>query len=178
MLSEVIILKADWIKSEELGHLLAALMPANRLALEISLATGLRISDVLAIKTDQLHSCQRRFTITQSKTGKKRRVQLPVELHSRALAMAGQCFVFPHRLDWKRHRTRQAVYNDLKRIAKMWRLKSQISPHTARKVFAVSEYAKTGDLKRVQKLLSHSDEAVTIIYAMADLVTARNAKCK
>ncbi len=98
---------------------------------------------------------------------------MPKELYARAVSMAGRAFVFEHRLDWRKPRTRQAVNKDLTRIAKMWRLKTHISPHTARKAWAVEEYAKDGDLKRVQRLLNHSDEAVTMIYAMADVLTER-----
>ena len=46
--------RADWIDGEAMGHVLAALMPENCLAIEVAMATGLRISDVLGIKTDQL----------------------------------------------------------------------------------------------------------------------------
>ena len=46
--------RADWINEEAMGHVLAALMPENCLAIEVAMATGLRISDVLGIKTDQL----------------------------------------------------------------------------------------------------------------------------
>ena len=48
-----------------------------------------------------------------------------------------------------------------------------VSPHTARKVYAVEQYRRTGDLKRVQRLLQHDNESVTAIYAMADYLTAR-----
>jgi len=169
----VIKARTDYILREELSHLLAALTPPNRLALEISLATGLRIGDVLAMRSDQLRTAnQRRFTVRQAKTGKNRRIQLPLELYNRALALAGRCYVFEHRLDWRKHRTRQAVWADLKRIARMYRCKANVAPHSARKVFAVDQYRK-GGLKRTQELLGHSQEAVTVLYAMADELTAR-----
>lgn len=46
--------RADWVDREAMGHVLAALMPENRLAVEIAMSTGLRISDVLSIKTEQI----------------------------------------------------------------------------------------------------------------------------
>lgn len=78
-------------------------------------------------------------------------------------------------MDWRKHRTRQAVYKDIKRAARLFRLPAQlqVSPHTARKVYAVAAYQTSGSLKRVQALLQHSDEAVTMLYAMADELTAR-----
>lgn len=167
-------MRTDYIHKQELLHLLAALMPANRLALEISMATGLRISDVLNIRTEQIRTAKdRRISVRELKTGKSRRVVLPVELYERALILAGKIYVFENRMDYRRPRTRQAVYKDLKRIAKMYRVKENVAPHTARKVYAVGAYRRIGDLKRVQALLNHSSEAVTMIYAMADQLTRR-----
>lgn len=164
--------RADYIAKQEFKHLLAALMPPNRLALEISLATGLRISDVLNMRTAQLAE---RMTVRELKTGKNRRVRLPLELYQRCLSQAGKVWVFEGRTDWKKHRTRQAVYKDIKRTAALFRLPHglQISPHTARKVYAVAAYQQSGSLRHVQQLLQHSDEAVTMLYAMADEMTAR-----
>lgn len=166
------IVRADYVDRVEFGHLLAALMPPNRLALEVSLATGLRISDVLNMRTDQL---KERMTVRELKTGKTRRVRLPAELYARCLAQAGKVWVWEGRQDWRKHRTRQAVYKDLKRAAALFRLPRglQISPHTARKVYAVTQYQTGHSLQRVQQLLQHSNEAVTMIYAMADELTAR-----
>ena len=42
-------MRSDWIPKGEMSHILAALQPENRLACEVSLATGLRINDVLAM---------------------------------------------------------------------------------------------------------------------------------
>jgi len=167
-------LRTEWIAKDELAHLLAALMPENRLALEVSMATGLRISDVLSLKVEPIMSTTNgRITVTEQKTRKNRRVYIPVELRERMLIIAGKYYVFQHRLDWKKHRTRQAVYKDLKRVVKIFRLKENVAPHSARKAFAVAMYHKTGDLYRVKDLLNHSDEAVTILYAMADELTRR-----
>jgi integrase len=172
--TEVIFSRTDWLHKREMGHVLAALMPPNRLALEISMATGLRISDVLGIKTEQVKdSKDGRISVRQLKTGKVRRVRLPGELHRDALSMAGRCYVFEHRTDWRKHRTRQAVFKDLKRAAALFRVKGNIAPHSARKAYAVEAYKRTGELARVQKLLDHSDEAVTSLYALADVLTAR-----
>ena len=100
--------------------------------MEVSLATGLRISDVLNMRTERLAE---RMTVRELKTGKTRRIRLPVELLQRCLAQAGKVWVFEGRQDWRRHRSRQAVYKDLKRAARLFRLPAglQVSPHTDRK---------------------------------------------
>ena len=51
-----------------------------------------------------------------------------------------------------------------------------IAPHTARKIFAVSKYQNGCSLAKVKQLLNHSDEAVTVLYAMADQLTARHTR--
>lgn len=62
---------------------------------------------------------------------------------------------------------------DLRRVAKLYRLdgkpiRRNIAPHSARKIYAVQDYHAHHDMKRVQRLLNHSDEAVTMLYALAD----------
>lgn len=158
-------------------------MPENRLAIEVAMATGLRISDVLGIKTDQLRDKKgelgnrSKITVRELKTGKNRRVYLPNELRDKMIRNAGRYYVFEGRLSPKKHRTRQAVAKDMLRARKILRTKKLVvSPHTARKIWAV-EQAKTGkDIKKLQKMMNHSDPAITMIYAMADEITKRKLR--
>lgn len=166
------LIRADYIFRQNFEHILAALTAENRLALEVSLATGLRISDVLSLRSDCLSRA--RTTVRERKTGKTRRIYLPKQLRDELTYIAGRYYVFEGRLDEKKPRTRQAVYKDLKRAQGILRIKnSQISPHTARKIYAVEALGKYGSIKRVQALLNHNSEAVTAVYAMADVLTAR-----
>lgn len=164
-------MRSEWIPKGEFEHILSALTPINRLVCEVSLATGLRVSDVLMLTPEKVR--KQRFTIREQKTGKTRLIRLPKELVNRCLACAGAHYVFENRINGRKPRTRQAVYKDLKRIAKLFNCKKNVTPHTARKVYAVDEFQKTGNLKKVQKLLNHSDEAVTILYAMANVIGKR-----
>lgn len=170
-------IKTDYIFKEELQHILATLTPPNRLALEVSLATGLRLSDVLSLKT---HQVKQRFTVQEQKTGKSKKVYLPSELLERMLMQAGSIYIFPHRLDGRKCRTRQAVWKDIHRAMKLFRIPKNlvISPHTCRKVYAVEQFNKKGNLTAVKELLNHSSEGVTAIYAMADVLTERKLKGK
>lgn len=162
-------MRTEYIFKEELKHVLATLMPANRLVLEICLATGLRLSDVLNFKTDSIKT---RFTVREIKTGKNRRIFLNNELLDRCKLFAGKIFVFENRVNYRNHRTRQAVWQDIKRSSKLLRIKNNIAPHSTRKVYAVEQYHKDNDLERVKKLLNHSDSAVTAIYAFADVLVS------
>lgn len=156
-------------------HVLFALTPANALVCEVALATGLRISDVLSITKKQL--LQQTFTITEKKTGKKRKIRLPFTLRQKLLAQCGELFAFPGRNPMK-PRTRQAVYMDLKRASKAFRLQGVNSPHSLRKTYAVELYRKTGDLEKCRKALNHDDIETTLLYVLADELSKRDLKNK
>ena len=165
-------MRTNWVPKGEMIHILAGLQAENRLACEISLATGLRINDVLALKTIKVK--KQRFTIREEKTGKTRFIRLPAELQKRCLMCCGQHYVFEGRLNGRTHRTRQAVFKDLKKVAAAFGLKKNIAPHSLRKIFAVEEFEKCGgNLKKDQKLLNHDSEAVTMLYAMSNLIDKR-----
>lgn len=159
---------AEYVPREEMAHVYAALMPANRLVCQVSAATGLRVGDVLALRTEQLRKGQR-FTVRESKTGKSRRIYIPRLLHSQLSAQAGSEWVFESPRDSAKHRTRQTVWADIKRAAKAFRLPQNVSPHSLRKVYAVDQWESTGDLGKVGKQLNHSPwhPETTMIYAMA-----------
>lgn len=157
-----------------MSHILAALTYENRLAIMVSLLTGLRIGDVLNLRSRDL--IRDRFTITEEKTLKRRTIRIPDKLRDELIGIAGKIYVFENRLSARKHRTRQAVYKDIKRAAKAFRIKNNISCHTARKIYAVNEYKKDFSVARVKKLLNHTNEAVTMIYAIADELTERKNK--
>ncbi len=156
---------AEYLLNRELEHVLAALTPANALVCRVCVATGLRVGDVLALRADELRP---QFWVTESKTGKRRRINLKAELLKELKNQAGRIWVFPGARDETKHRTRQAVWADVRRAAKAFRLPQHVSPHSLRKVWAVEQLARAGgDLRKVQKLMNHSDANVTAIYAMA-----------
>lgn len=172
-------MRSEWVDEDTMALVLAAMMPGNALAVECSLATGLRIDDVLALHTETVRRTARPY-VRDSKTGKTHRVYLPRELRERMLAQAGRVYVWEHRTDWTRHRTRQAVYKDMRQAAAVWerngRLQAHVSPHSARKCAAVRAY-KRGGLDAAAALLNHDEghPLVTMIYALADQVGAGDA---
>ena len=157
-------MKTEYLLNREVDEVLAMLMPGNALVMRVALHTGLRVSDVLSLKTEQLAP---RFWVTESKTGKRRQIGLPEPLLSDLKNYAGDLWVFPGK-DPREHRTRQAVWKDVKRAAKALRLPQNVGPHSARKVYAVELMQKYGDIERVRRALNHGNESVTIIYALAD----------
>lgn len=155
----------EYLVRREMEHVFAALTPANRLVCRVCVDTGLRVGDVVSLRPEQL---ARQFWITESKTGKRRRVNLTDELLNKLQAQAGEVWVFPSAKDPKKHRTRQAVWHDVKRAAKAFRLPQNVGVHSLRKVYAVELLSRCkGNTGRVQRALNHSDAATTMIYAMA-----------
>lgn len=159
--------RTDWMCKDDCKVLLRLLTPANALAMEVAFSTGLRIGDVLALRTEQLAP---RMSVRESKTGKRKRVYLGASLLERLRAQAGAVWVFPGALDpVGKHRTRQAVWKDVRRAAKAMRVPGVIGCHTARKVYAVDIYRKRG-LSAAQAALGHDSPSVTLLYLASELI--------
>ena len=167
-------MKTEYLLNQEVERVLSCLTPSNRLVCKVILHTGLRLGDVLALKPEQL---KEQFWITEQKTGKRRRVGLTQELITELHAQSGTMWVFPHRTDFQKHRSRQAVYADVKRAAKAFRLPQNVAPHSFRKAYAVELLEKYGDIDRVKRALNHTSTATTVIYALSDrLLVAKQKK--
>ena len=163
----------EYLLRREMEHVLAALTSSNRLVCRVCLQTGLRVGDVVSLKTRDLRG---QFWITEAKTKKRRRVNLPRELLDQVKAQAGEVWAFPGRKPGQ-HRTRQAVWADVKRAARAFRIRQNIAPHSFRKVYAVELLRRCGDVKRVQRALNHSDCATTMVYVMAaELLEAKRRR--
>jgi integrase len=157
---------AEYLLDKELEHVYAALMPANALVCKVAAETGLRIGDVLSLRTEDLKP---QMWITEHKTGKRRRINFRKATLDAMRKSAGEQWVFESPMDASKHRTRQAIWKDVRRAAVAFRLPQHVSPHSLRKKWAVEQYHKHGgDLQAVQKAMCHSSPAITMIYAMAD----------
>ncbi len=167
---------SDYVYSGVMQYLLAALTRPNRLVMEVVLATGLRVSDVLSLPSSRvIDSKSGRFSVLERKTGKRRTVRIPKSLLSELQDIAGRRWVFEGRIDPMKPRTRQAVYKDLRRAAVLYRLPKNlhVSPHSGRKIYAVSKYASHPDPRRAAEILNHGSDDIALLYAMADVITLR-----
>lgn len=159
----------DYINPKLLECVLVNMEHDNGLAIWVSMETGLRISDVLKIRLSDISENGNVFYIAK-KTGKRGKAHISKDLHKEIiLTVNGRPepseFLFPGRRGDK-PRTRQAVYRDVKKaVAKMGSeyKGKQISPHTARKVFAVETLRDKG-ISAAQKALQHSSVMTTLIY--------------
>ena len=143
--------------------------------LELLYATGLRVSELLALPLSAL-SPDRRFLVVLGKGGKERMV--PVGRAARQALAAylavregflagrskGRPYLFPSRAR-AGHLTRQRLAQLLKELALAADLDpSRISPHVLRHAFASHLLAGGADLRAVQLMLGHADIATTQIY--------------
>jgi integrase len=166
--------RTDNILEQQLPLILAALTPGNRRVIQVMLRTGLRVSDVLELRRDKL---ARQFTVRESKTGKRMKCGLPDWLRADILRNSqGSDWAFPSPTDPKRHRSRQAVWADLKRAQRALRLPVNLRTHSARKTYAVHLMHQYGDIDKVRRALNHDNATVTVVYAMADMLAATAAE--
>ena len=142
--------------------------PADRLALRVSRHTGLRIGDVLALEARQL--ARQRISVREAKTGKRRRVYLPRGLWQALRDVSGRNWVFEG-MTPLRHRSYDALWLDLRQAVRSVGLREAVSAHSWRKGYAVAKYRETGSIEAVRRLMGHDSETVTMLYALADVLT-------
>jgi integrase/recombinase XerD len=159
----------------EVEQLLAAAAEASgvaglamRAGLEILYASGLRISELLALPASAL-TAGAEMLLVRGKGDKDRLVPLSDAARDAALALRRarrqpSTWLFPGR-DGKRPLTRQAFFLQLKHIAVKAGLDpDRVSPHVLRHSFASHLLGRGADLRSLQMLLGHADIATTQIY--------------
>lgn len=162
-------MKSQYIIPERLSQLRAQIGFHGFLPFEVALQTGLRIGDVVALERRNLVKCDGRFFIdfTAQKTGKSARAEIDRALFENLQFYAGKRWLFTSPVHPRRHITRQACWNRVKKAAGALGYTEQYSPHSFRKNFAV-ELLHEKDLGAVQAALQHTNKDVTAIYAYAD----------
>lgn len=143
----------------------------DRALLELFYSSGLRLSEVCALKWGDLDFAQGLVTVLGK--GSKQRV-VPVGSHARKALQdlraesGGQQidFVFPGR--GGRQITSRAIQLRMKRLAMQRGVFKRVHPHLLRHSFASHMLESSGDLRGVQELLGHADIATTQIYTHLD----------
>jgi integrase/recombinase XerD len=154
--------EVDALLEAALLHPRAELVSA---ALEILYATGLRVSELLALPRRALAS-QAELLLIRGKGGKERIVPLSDAARdaSRPLLKGAGHWLFPGR-DPRQALTRQAFAHMLKEVAMGAGIDpTRVSPHVLRHSFASHMLARGADLRSLQVLLGHADIGTTQIY--------------
>lgn len=144
----------------------------DRTMLEVLYATGLRVSELVGLRPEQVSLTQGVIRVV-GKGGKERLVPMGdeaqgwLERFNREarpdLLGARVCaHLFPTRRG--QGMTRQAFWYRIKKHAQTAAISKTISPHTLRHAFATHLLNHGADLRVVQLLLGHSDLSTTQIY--------------
>ena len=140
--------------------------------LEILYSTGLRISELLNIKINQVANIRDKLYINGK--GNKQRL---VVINKNALNLIKSWIkiMIKHKKNKNSYLfeniqntnviSRQQIYKDLKKLALKTNMDiNKLSPHSIRHSFASHMLNRGADLRSVQKLLGHSDISTTEIY--------------
>lgn len=146
----------------------------DRAILEVMYATGLRISELVNLKMEELHLSMSLIQTTGK--GEKERI-LPIgdqavywleQYLERARPILERkskkdsSYVF---LNTRGDQlSRQGVWKKLKQMVREAGIKQNVTPHTLRHSFATHLLENGADLRIVQELLGHSDISTTQIY--------------
>lgn len=144
----------------------------DRCMLEVLYATGLRVSELVALQLDEI-SVRQGVVRVLGKGSKERLVPLGEEAldwlevyfkQARLELLGGKpsAVVFPSRRG--QQMTRQTFWHRVKRHAQSAGIRKPLSPHTLRHAFATHLLNHGADLRVVQMLLGHSDLSTTQIY--------------
>lgn len=144
----------------------------DRVMLELLYATGLRVSELVSLRPDQVSLSQGVVRVT-GKGGKERLVPLGDEAQRwlvdflrgprQDLLRGRPCdALFPTRRG--SGMTRQAFWYRIRKHAGTAGITGHLSPHTLRHAFATHLVNHGADLRVVQLLLGHSDLSTTQIY--------------
>ncbi|HEY2664498.1 MAG TPA: tyrosine recombinase [Candidatus Binataceae bacterium] len=154
----------------------------DRAMLELAYGSGLRVSELVSIRLEQINLAAR-LLVVQGKGGKERMVPIGKAaaralraylggttsltksgLPPRAELLKGRrcAAVFVTRLG--KAMTRQGFFKALKQWASGDERVSWISPHTLRHCFATHLVEGGADLRAVQEMLGHTDISTTQIY--------------
>jgi integrase/recombinase XerD len=144
----------------------------DRAMLELLYASGLRVSELVTLKTVQLGLAEGALRVT-GKGGKERMVPFGEEAHgwltrylneARAAILAGQASDALFVTARGGAMTRQMFWKLVKRHALAAAIDAPLSPHTLRHAFATHLLNHGADLRAVQMLLGHADISTTTIY--------------
>ena len=162
------------IKSKrDFNRIKQALHGRNRLLLTLGTAFGLRISDLLTLKADDLidenGKPRKSLTIIESKRGKTRTITFSSSVKAELKLLDGlptDAYVFQSRKGSKPITRVQAyrILNDAVERAGLTEKLGKIGTHSLRKTFGYRLYENGVDITRIMAILQHSSPRETLRY--------------
>ncbi len=173
----------DVLSVEEVGRLLDAAPGLKyKAALGTAYGAGLRVSEVAALKVDDIDSTRMLIRVEQGKGRKDRNAMLSPQLlellrlwwreGKRRNVMPPHGWLFPGRSAVEPVSTRQ-INRAVHEAAEVAGIRKRVTPHTLRHSFATHLLEQDVDIRVIQVLLGHSKLDTTALYARVATKTIR-----
>ncbi|MCK5149787.1 tyrosine-type recombinase/integrase [Candidatus Pacearchaeota archaeon] len=149
----------------------------HQLIIKILYGCGLRVSEIVNLKKEDVNFKEDLIKIRLSKGRKDRFVKIPASLLEdlkRYIRIENPKILFPSNRGGKL--TKDTIQKIVQNSAKKARIKKRVYPHLLRHSFATHLLEVGTDLRIIQKLLGHSDIKTTQIYTQISQALIKNIK--
>ena len=163
---------------EELKKLIKSVInPKHKLIIKLLYGTGLRVSEIINLKKQDINFDENLIKIDLGKGSKDRFVKLPesvIEELNNFSKMGNSKYLFESQRGGKL--TAKTIQLILSNSAKKAGIKKRVYPHLLRHSFATHLLEQGTDLRIIQKLLGHSSIKTTQIYTQISQASIKNIK--
>ena len=149
----------------------------HRLILKVLYGCGLRVSEIINLKKNNINFNEKLVHIKLSKNKRDRFVRIPDSLVGELEAyikLNNDEFLFPSNRGGKL--TKKTIGKIVKNAGRKAEVKKQVYPHLLRHSFATHLLEAGIDLRIIQKLLGHSDIKTTQIYTQISQANIKNIR--
>lgn len=168
--------------TKEVRKIINYLIKENRIRdlilFELGIYTGLRISDILALKVGDIKNGE--ILKKEKKTGKYKRIELHNELkvllEQYIKNKSKEEYLIKSRVGENKPISATQAYRIIKGIAKVNRLRGNYGTHSLRKTYGVHLY-KNNDISVVQRALNHESQKETLRYIGVEEQEINKAVC-
>jgi len=153
-------------KIAELKKILRQQSYRNYILFVLGINTGLRISDMLKLKVEDVRN-KSHIVLKEQKTSKNKKFlinsNLRQEFNQYIEEMAAHEYLFQSRIGQNKPLSRFQAYRIFSEAGRKAGLES-IGCHSTRKTFGYHHYKKNKDVALLQKLFNHSSPSITLDY--------------
>ncbi len=153
------------LSKQEIGNLISATKNLNhRLIIQIGYSAGLRISEIISLKWEDIDFGRSLIHLKRSKGKKDRIVMLSSKAKESLISLTenkkGHVFITKRNTKY----TQRTIQQIIKKTAEKAGINKKITPHTLRHSFATHLLENGTDIRYIRDLLGHSDISTTLIY--------------
>ena len=168
-------------QGEVLQFIGAVKHPMYRVAATTAYATGVRVSELVALRAEDIDSARMMLHVGHGKGNKARLINLSekllVELRTywrEHRTISSEPWLFPSPQRPHHHVSKDTVEDNFRKARKDAGLRKTVTPHTLRHCFATHLLEAGTDIRTVQALLGHASLSSTQIYTHVQrrLITA------